>query len=258
MSTATLYRLSGAALLLGLPIQVASLILHPPGHELTHILDSWWVIAHVALLVSWVLAILGLFGMYGRQTMHAGVLGLIGFVLTFLGGLANIYFYFYHAFVAPVLAQHEQSQMLIAPGGTLAERRQGMLPALLVVGILLTSAIDNPALRTLVTHVSGIFIGAGFVELALHFFGARYIAQLTSSHVLRVMHLPVEAFYETRHTLPDLADELETASEVWLAWPIGSIQGASGFGTLNIPAATAYLWIAIGFMYGLRGRKAAA
>ncbi len=38
--------------------------------------------AHLVLFLAWLLAVLGLPGFYARQAQRAGVLGLIGFVLT--------------------------------------------------------------------------------------------------------------------------------------------------------------------------------
>lgn len=137
MSSKTLFRLSGLALLLGLPLQIMAWFLHPPGHDLVHILAPYWVHAHIVLLVSWVLALFGLLGMYAQQAHRAGILGLAGFLLTMLGGMGNLYFYFFHALVAPVLAKDEATRSLVAPSGVLAEGRQGMIPGLLVLGILL-------------------------------------------------------------------------------------------------------------------------
>ena len=137
MSSKTLFRLSGLALLLSFPFQIISWFLHPPSHDPVYMLTPHWVPAHVALLVAWVFVLFGLMGMYARQAHRAGILGLIGFLLTMVGGMGNLYFYYFHAFVTPVLAKDEATQSLVAPSGVLADGRSGMLAGLLVLGILL-------------------------------------------------------------------------------------------------------------------------
>jgi hypothetical protein len=53
MSSTTLYRLSGLALLLALPIQIVGWILHPAGERLSDLLSPLQGPAHVIMFCSW-------------------------------------------------------------------------------------------------------------------------------------------------------------------------------------------------------------
>ena len=128
MSSKTLFRLSGLALLLSFPFQIISWFLHPPSHDPVYMLTPHWVPAHVALLVAWVFVLFGLMEMYARPAHRAGILGLFGFLLTMVGGMGNLYFYFFHAFVTPVLAKDEATRSLVARVGYWQKDDQDGLP----------------------------------------------------------------------------------------------------------------------------------
>lgn len=120
MSSKTLFRLSGLALLMALPIQIVGFLLHPPSEEVVDVLKSIYGPAHIIIFVSWVFALLGLPGLYARQAHRAGVLGLIGFVLTMLAAAYHFYLVLYEAYATPLLAKETATQALIGPGGPLA------------------------------------------------------------------------------------------------------------------------------------------
>jgi hypothetical protein len=61
--------------------------------------------------------VLGLPGFYARQAQRAGVLGLIGFVLTIAAAAYHLYLLLYEATATPLLAQDPGTQVLIGPGG---------------------------------------------------------------------------------------------------------------------------------------------
>jgi hypothetical protein len=118
MSTRTLLRLSGLALLIALPLQVVGFVLHPPSENVADVLKPLYGPAHLVIFISWVLAMLGLPGFYARQAERAGLLGLVGYVLT-MGAVAyHLYLTLYEAFPTPLLAR--QAPELIGPGGPLA------------------------------------------------------------------------------------------------------------------------------------------
>ena len=48
----------------------------------------WWVHLHVLFLISTLLALLGIAGIYLAQVEKAGVLGLVGFLMAFVGLIA--------------------------------------------------------------------------------------------------------------------------------------------------------------------------
>jgi uncharacterized Tic20 family protein len=135
MSSTTLYRLSGLALLIALPISIVGWVLHPAGESLRDLLSPFQTPAHVIQLVAFVFVLLGVPGLYARQAHRAGVLGLIGFILTMLLTAFHIYLLLYEAVVAPILAGVPATQPLIVTGGVLAHGTQvldRLSPALLL------------------------------------------------------------------------------------------------------------------------------
>jgi hypothetical protein len=105
---------------MALPIQIVGSLLHPPSEEVVDVLKSIYGPAHIIIFVSWVFALLGLPGLYARQAHRAGVLGLIGFVLTMLAAAYHFYLLLYEAYATPLLAKETATQALIGPGGPLA------------------------------------------------------------------------------------------------------------------------------------------
>jgi len=89
MSSVTLYRASGLALLLGAVIFIVGSILSFAGAPLTPI----WLVATGVWISGMVLLLLGLPGIVARQAPRAGWLGFAGFLLTFLGWFLLTGFY---------------------------------------------------------------------------------------------------------------------------------------------------------------------
>ncbi len=116
MSSATLFRLSGLALLIALPLQIVGFVLHPPSEQVMDVLKPTYGPAHVILFVSWLFALLGLPGFYARQAQRAGVLGLIGFIATMFAVAYHFYLLLYEAYATTLLAQDPATQALIEDG----------------------------------------------------------------------------------------------------------------------------------------------
>ena len=116
MFPTTLYRLSGLALLIALPLQVLGFILHPPSERVADVLQPLYGPAHLVLFVSWLFAALGLMGFYAKQADRAGVLGLIGFAATMFAAAYHFYLLLYEAYATVALAQNEATRALIADG----------------------------------------------------------------------------------------------------------------------------------------------
>lgn len=85
MSTARLIRWSGVVAILGGVLFPVAAIIHPVEKDLATVRMPAWVPVHLVGWVSVSLIHLGLIGLYARQVKEAGWLGLIGFVLAFLG-----------------------------------------------------------------------------------------------------------------------------------------------------------------------------
>ena len=116
MSQATLYRLSGLALLIALPLQVVGFVLHPPSERMVDVLQPLYGPAHLILFVSWLFAALGLTGFYAKQADRAGVLGLIGFASIMSAAAYHFYLLLYEAYATVALAQNEATRALIGNG----------------------------------------------------------------------------------------------------------------------------------------------
>src|SRR3989442_8697876 len=111
MSSRTLYRLSGGALIAGsLLILISSIVgaVLFPGHSSTpqQVLSLPWLLMTLITLIGSLLFVIGLPGMYLHQAGRAGVLGLVGFILLFLAILLEgAAFSSVQVVVLPFLAQ---------------------------------------------------------------------------------------------------------------------------------------------------------
>jgi hypothetical protein len=89
MSSRTFYRLSGFALIIGfLPIligQSLEIALPPSSEILKYYTDPLFMPSQVLFIVGVLLQILGFPGLYARQSERAGILGALGFTLSFVG-----------------------------------------------------------------------------------------------------------------------------------------------------------------------------
>src|SRR5260370_19388850 len=164
MSSATLFRLSGLALLLVAPIGVRGhVILHPPGHQLEHMNSPMWVPAHSLILISFLLILFGLAGLYARQSHRAGELGLVGFVLAVLSLPVSATTLVFEVFVVPVLAANPSYQQLAMPEGPLLGGPLGALRFLGTTSFVVAFFLLGVAalVLVLIVPVPGILIGVG-------------------------------------------------------------------------------------------------
>jgi hypothetical protein len=120
MPSAMLVRLSGLALMAALPASILAEVLHPPAHGLAQQLKSAWTPAHLLLALQALLMVLGLPLMYARQARPAGLLGLVAYVLLFVGLVLSGVTAIYDAFVMPLLAQNPATAALVDANGRLA------------------------------------------------------------------------------------------------------------------------------------------
>ena len=136
MNTTTLFRLSGLALLVALPVQVAGWLVHPQGERIVDLLSPFQTPAHLIMFVSWLLVLLGLPGLYLYQANRAGLLGLIGFIASVFTTVTVIFIVLYEASPAVLLAQNPTTQDAIAPGGPLSHGGQLLGGAFAMAGLL--------------------------------------------------------------------------------------------------------------------------
>lgn len=174
MSSRTLFRLSGLALLIALPLQILGFVLHPASEQVVDVLKPTYGPAHLILFVSWMFALLGLTGLYARQANRAGVLGLIGFVATVYTAAYHFYLLLYEAYATPLLAQHEATQALIGPDGSLAHGAGALEPLggllsllafpLLGIAILRAGVLPRLSGWLQIASVSAYFLGPFIVS----------------------------------------------------------------------------------------------
>ena len=120
MSSTTLYRLSGVALLSGGGLGTLAIVGSAMVQEesvLADVTDPLSIAFVKLLMVAAMLALIGLPGFYARQAGRAGILGLIGFVMTFFGLMfADVVSTAEYAFVMPEVAATQEGQALITAG----------------------------------------------------------------------------------------------------------------------------------------------
>ena len=104
-SLTALLRWSGLALVAGGVLMVVATALHPSRETTATILEAEvrLVAAHIVFTMSYLLVLLGLPGLYGAASVRMGRLGLVGFLLAFLGTML-IAVSGNFGFLAPVLA----------------------------------------------------------------------------------------------------------------------------------------------------------
>jgi hypothetical protein len=108
MSSTQLIRWSGLANILAGILIVLFSLLHPtevnPPPDPAVVLNSPWALIHTLVMLAAVFILLGLVGIYARQIEQIGWFGLIAFLTAFVGNALLIGFWFFDAFVIPILA----------------------------------------------------------------------------------------------------------------------------------------------------------
>jgi hypothetical protein len=186
MSSSTLYRASGLALLVGAPLLIIGTALNDilyAGNDPHQYLSPLYAVVTLVGLLGAVLLLIGIPGVVPR----VGRLGFAGFILTFLGGfllsstsVVNLLVFPWLAQVAPTLAAGGPPAYLIfllvasalfALGGILlgiATLRAGILPrfvvVILIIGVVL-NFVDIPLtgiLASVVSIVAFVFFASPF------------------------------------------------------------------------------------------------
>lgn len=140
MSSRMFYRLSGFALMIGfLPILIGQLLeiaLPPSSAIVQYYTNPLFMPSQGLFIVGALLHVMGFPGLYARQSVRAGILGAIGFVLSFVGmAVLEFAFDFTNIAVFPSL--------IATPQGLLAAKSFSIPPALflffplLLLGLLL-------------------------------------------------------------------------------------------------------------------------
>jgi hypothetical protein len=104
MLTTNLIRWSGLIAILGGILFPVAAFIHPNGEDLAAVNMPNWVPAHLLGFVSVTLMHLSLIGLYARQVEQAGWLGLVGFILAFVGSAFAIVIQYVTSVLIPLIA----------------------------------------------------------------------------------------------------------------------------------------------------------
>src|SRR5918995_4570423 len=124
MSTTTLTRLSGLALMAAFALALTGGILHPvvggDSHAASSLAQPLFPTAHLLIFLGEICLLFGLPGLYASIAPRTGLLGLLGFVLYFFANAVLASFVSaYEAFIVPVLATEPTTSDLVARGGAI-------------------------------------------------------------------------------------------------------------------------------------------
>jgi hypothetical protein len=175
-SLAALLRCSGLALVAGGLLMAVATALHPSRETPATILQAEvrLVAAHVLFTLSYLLVLLGLPGLYAAASVRMGRLGLVGFLLAFLGTML-IAVSGNFGFLAPVLAA-ESPQTIDAINRYLPEAALngvafgGFVVGFVLLGVTMARTASFPRL-------SGLLVAVGAPAQVVGF----ALAQLVSS-----------------------------------------------------------------------------
>jgi len=122
MSSSNLLRLSGlAAVLAGVLLTIGDLLsLTEPENLSEAATTASFAFTYLLYLLGTVLVLVGLVGLYVRQSEAAGILGLVSFLVAFLGTALLLGAVWAQLFVAPFLATEAPAALNTEPTGTLA------------------------------------------------------------------------------------------------------------------------------------------
>ncbi|HZR44229.1 MAG TPA: hypothetical protein VFB12_29220 [Ktedonobacteraceae bacterium] len=175
MSSGTLYRLSGCLLVLSGLLSLIGTFLIPSGigEGVAFYTNALTVAGFLLGFLSVLLALLGLPGLYVRQANKAGVLGLVGVLMAFVGfAFLDLSHSFVNFAIWPALAEHAKTAPIIASAGDLDVLMQsgpyGMIFPLAVIISILGSILFGVAIiraNILPRWVGVIFIVAALTPL---------------------------------------------------------------------------------------------
>jgi hypothetical protein len=124
MSSSNLIRWSGLAALVGsvllVVLEVVEFVLFGGQPQSVTAATSASIIVDVSFVVASMLIILGLVGLYARQAEQAGTLGLIAFLVTFIGTVMLSGSAWSEAFITPAVAEAAPELLGADPSGLLA------------------------------------------------------------------------------------------------------------------------------------------
>jgi len=176
MTSFKIIRLSGlilvmnGILLLGFGI-LPDLFLPMKEPLLNWVNDSQWFVLNLSAYMLTVLTPLSILGLYAKQVEKVGLLGLIGFLLVYTGGMLYVGVQFDEAFTWPVLAEYApalidiKGPMFTDPAFSIAYMSMALLfiPGLIMVCIATIRAKVLPKWGAILLAVGGPFAYGGIM-----------------------------------------------------------------------------------------------
>ena len=104
MNSNQLTKLAGVILILSGILFIVGILIHPSEENSAAMLMKNWVPAHVLLYISCVFAMAGFIGAYDRQAEKSKGIGLLGFILVFIGFALLTGVTFTAAFLGPIIS----------------------------------------------------------------------------------------------------------------------------------------------------------
>lgn len=134
--------------------------LHPVGEDLGAVDSPNWVTAHLVYWVSVILLQFGLVGLYVRQVEEAGWLGLVGFVLAFIGtGFVETILFMVSTIIPFLAAQAPPffDQAMTPPAFRVPVFVGGFGLGYILFGVATMRRCVTPLVRLVVDHRSIVF-----------------------------------------------------------------------------------------------------
>ena len=203
MSSTTLYRLSGIALLIGGALAVLGATAQTFLSE--EYLNPLWIPVAALIFTGTLLVLVGLPALYLKQTKQVGTLGLIGFILFFIGyAQFGIGFRFFDIVILPWFGKsadinpplnfiiYSLSAILLLLAGALlfgiATMRAGVFPKLPAVLLIVSLVLNRIGGR--IPHLQDI--GIVLFYLSFVWFGYTLLSLLRQNVEVQRSHLSTE------------------------------------------------------------------
>ena len=195
MSTIGFIRAGGLLVIMSGVALGYSYVSHPEQMPPEVIASSSWLLIHVLFAVSLILGLLGTTALYAVSALRTGLLGLIGYLLLFVGMMMIFGLDYYEVFIAPFLAEH-YPQVIVEWGagdtmgmvaiafplsGTLtvtgyallgwAWKRAAVVPGVIAIALILTAIAFGVGLSPVggiqVARITAALFGAALVAVGI-------------------------------------------------------------------------------------------
>lgn len=177
-----LTRWGGLSLLVAGALTAIPMLLHPSEADPHNFMSPLWVPVHLLLIAALLLTQLGLPALYIVLAERGGAIGLLGFLLSFVGSGLIIAALTLDAFVFPILASDPAGRAFVADGGPLLGGPLGLLlltataafaaGSLLLGFVVATTGVPSRWAGVMLAVGGPLLSGAGLLPQALSTLGA--------------------------------------------------------------------------------------